>query len=72
MRLLSYGTYAVMLIVIIFSLGMMWAGYSQWIALVIIAIVYSLLTGYNSSMDSIQNAARKRSIVAFHGGLNNA
>jgi O-antigen/teichoic acid export membrane protein len=44
-------------------------GYSGLIGLTVATLVYSVLAGYNSTLSGIQNAARQRGIVAFHGGL---
>ena len=41
----------------------------QWLWMVIAIITYSSIAGYNSALSSLQNAARQRSIVAFHNGL---
>jgi O-antigen/teichoic acid export membrane protein len=37
--------------------------------LLVWVVLYSLFSGYNISIRSIQNAARQRSIVAIHGGI---
>jgi O-antigen/teichoic acid export membrane protein len=68
--LMGYATVAVMVIAVVLLVGLLWLGYSQWMGLSVAVIVFSLLTGYNASFSGIQNAARQRSIVAFHGGLN--
>jgi O-antigen/teichoic acid export membrane protein len=68
-HLLAYATFAVAAIGLVLMAGLWWLGYSQWIGLAASALVFSVLTGYNSSLSSIQNAARQRAIVAFHGGL---
>jgi O-antigen/teichoic acid export membrane protein len=46
-----------------------WLGYPQWLGLAAAALVLSILSGYNNTLSGIQNAARQRAIVAFHGGL---
>jgi O-antigen/teichoic acid export membrane protein len=69
MKLLGYGTLMVMTFGLVFIVFLLWLGYSQWIGLVAAVLVFSLLTAYNSSLNGIQNAARQRIIVAFHGGL---
>jgi O-antigen/teichoic acid export membrane protein len=33
------------------------------------ALVFSVLSGYNSTLNGVQNAARQRAVVAFHGGI---
>lgn len=67
--LLAYGTLAVVVVGSILIAGLLWSGYSQWIGLAAAALVFSVLSGYNSALSGIQNAARQRAIVAFHGGL---
>lgn len=41
----------------------------DWALMIFLLIFYSLLSGLNSNLNSIQNAARQRSIVAIHNGL---
>lgn len=67
--LLAYATAAVVAIGLILISSLYWLGYSQWIGLATATLVFSVLTGYNGTLSGIQNAARQRAIVAFHGGL---
>jgi O-antigen/teichoic acid export membrane protein len=68
-RLLLYATLVVVVISLLLINGLLWLDYSQWIALAAAALVFSVLSTYNSALNGIQNAARQRAIVAFHGGL---
>lgn len=68
-ELLLYATGVVAFISIFLIGSLLWLGYSKWIGLAVAALVLSVLNGYNSSLSGIQNAARQRAIVAFHGGL---
>jgi len=68
-RLMGYATAVVAAIALVLMAGLLWLGYSQWMGLAAAALVLSVLSGYNSSLSGIQNAARQRAIVAFHGGL---
>lgn len=68
-RLIGYATVAVLTIGLVLMVGLLWLGYSQWIGLAAAALVFSVLSGYSSTLSGIQNAARQRAIVAFHGGL---
>lgn len=68
-RLMGYATVAVAAIALVLMAGMFWLGYSQWMGLATAALVLSVLSGYNASLSGIQNAARQRAVVAFHGGL---
>lgn len=45
------------------------AGQSEWIAITIAALIFAMLIGCNSILSGIQNAARQRSIVALHQGM---
>lgn len=67
--LLAYATAAVVVIGLILMAILCWLGYSLWLGLAAAALVFSVLSGYNSALGGIQNAARQRAIVAFHGGL---
>lgn len=68
-HLLAYATVAVVALGLLLMVSLYWLGYSQWIGLAAAALVFSVLSGYNSTLNGIQNAARQRAIVAFHGGL---
>lgn len=68
-RLLLYATAVVLAISLLFIISLMWLGYKQWIALATAALAFSIVSGYNSALNGIQNAARQRAIVALHGGL---
>lgn len=68
-QLYVYATMVVVTISLILLAGLLWLGYSAWIGLVAATLVFSILSGYNSALSSIQNAARQRAIVAFHAGL---
>lgn len=68
-RLLWYATGLVVVIALVLMTGLFWLGYSQWMGLAATALAFSVLSGYNVSLSGIQNAARQRAIVAFHGGL---
>lgn len=68
-RLMGYATVVVVAIAAVLMVGLVWLGYSQWMGLAATALIFSVLSGYNASLNGIQNAARQRAIVAFHGGL---
>ena len=68
-RLMLYATLVVVVISLLVITGLMLLGYSQWIALAAAALMFSVLSAYNSTLSSIQNAARQRAIVALHGSL---
>jgi O-antigen/teichoic acid export membrane protein len=68
-RLMVYATLAVLVIGLILMSGLLFLGHSQWMELASVTLVFSVLGGYNSVLSGIQNAARQRAVVAFHGGL---
>ncbi len=68
-NLLVYATVAVVAIGLLLMASLYWSGYSQWIGLAAATLVFSVLSGYNSTLSGVQNAARQRATVAFHGGL---
>jgi O-antigen/teichoic acid export membrane protein len=68
-RLVSYAMLAVVAIGLVLMTGLLWLGYSHWMGLTAAALVFSVISGCNSILSGIQNAARQRAIVAFHGGL---
>jgi O-antigen/teichoic acid export membrane protein len=68
-RLMGYASLVVLLISCLLIVSLLVLGYSKWIALSSAILVFSLFSGYNTALSSIQNAARQRAIVAFHGGL---
>jgi O-antigen/teichoic acid export membrane protein len=68
-RLMIIATVIVLFIALVLVVGLFWLGRSQWIALAAAALLLSVLGGYNSAISGIQNAARQRAVVAFHGGF---
>lgn len=68
-QLMVYGTTAVAAIALVLMAGLFWFDYFQWMGLAAAALVFSVLNAYNQTLSSIQNSARQRGIVAFHGGL---
>lgn len=68
-RLMLFATLVVVVISLLVITGLMLLGYLQWIALAAAALVFSVLSGYNGTLNGIQNAARQRAIVALHGSL---
>ncbi len=49
--------------------GLLISGRTEWIAIAVAAFIFAILSGYNSIISGIQNAARQRSIVALHQGM---
>lgn len=67
--LLVQATGGVLLLALVLCLGLVAAGQAQWAPLALAAMFFALLTGYNSVLSGMQNAARQRAIVALHQGL---
>lgn len=61
------GTTGALAFVVILILGVI--GQRKWVGLVLAATLFALLSGYNSVLNGMQNAARQRAIVALHHGL---
>lgn len=67
--LMGYAVAAVVIIALLLTTGLYWLGYIQWMGLAVVALIFSILNGYNAALSGIQNAARQRAVVAFHSGL---
>jgi len=68
-RLMGYATLGVAAIALVLMTGLFATGQSQWMGLAAAVFVFSILSGYNSALGGIQNAARQRAIVALHSGM---
>lgn len=68
-RLMLFATIVVVFISMLVITGLMWMGYWQWIILAAAALVYSVLSSYNSVLSGIQNAARQRAITTLNGSI---
>lgn len=66
--LMGYATAVVVAVALVLMLFLFLLDYTHWMGLVAAALLFSILSGYNLSLSSIQNAARQRAIVAFHRG----
>lgn len=51
------------------ALALLLAGQTHWLGLGTAAFGFALLSGYNATLNSLQNAARQRTIVAWHQAL---
>jgi O-antigen/teichoic acid export membrane protein len=54
---------------LVLIVGLMITGQTVWIGLAASALVFALLSSHNSILNGIQNAARQRSVVALHQGM---
>ena len=68
-RLAILGTVIVILLTFTSTIVLVFSDYKQWLSLAIASLIFATLSGYNSILNGIQNAARQRSIVALHQGM---
>ena len=68
-RVVSYGAAAVVILGIIVLLVLYQKADTNWMPLALVAIVFSILSAFNGVLNSIQNSARQRLPIAFHGAL---
>lgn len=68
-RLVGKATLAIALVAMLLGVGLVFMGQSHWLLLCVLAVCFALLSGYNSVLSGIQNAARHRTIVALHQGM---
>ncbi|MGO9273598.1 MAG: lipopolysaccharide biosynthesis protein [Terriglobia bacterium] len=67
--LLLQATGVVLALAVLTIIGLWAIGQVQWVWIVVLAFLLSLLSGYNSALDGIQNAARHRIVVAWHQSI---
>lgn len=68
-KLLWIITIIILLLTVVIVVSVFASAYKTWIPLIVVAVVFALLTGYNNIANAIQNAARQRIVVALHSGL---
>lgn len=68
-QLLLLATGIIVLLVFLVVTVLVAIGRSDWIAITVAAFVLAILGGWNSILSGIQNAARQRSVVALHQGI---
>lgn len=68
--LLLYSTLTAIALGVLILTSIQWFGDAKWLGLAGATLVFAILSGYNSALSGIQNAARQRAIVALHGGMN--
>jgi O-antigen/teichoic acid export membrane protein len=68
-RLMFRATMIIVVIAALMLTGLLAAGRAQWIGIAAAALVFATLTGFNGILSGIQNAARQRSVVASHQGI---
>lgn len=65
----AYATWIIFLISIVAIISLLAVGKTEWIVITISALIFALFSGYGSIITGIQNAARKRSLVAIVQGI---
>ena len=65
-KLLSYFSFLILGFGIVAILILVWRGGSEYLALLIAVLLTAITGGFNGCLNGINNAARQRSIVAFH------
>jgi O-antigen/teichoic acid export membrane protein len=68
-KMLKFVSFIVLFVGFISILVLFFSKNYNWIWLIIFSIVFAIFSSYSSAISGFQNAARKRSIVAFHGFL---
>lgn len=68
-RLLYQATAILLVLGLSLVAGLLLAREAAWSVLATLAILFALLSGYGASLDGMQNAARHRVVVSWHGGM---
>jgi len=68
-RLVLSATGIIVLMILLAVAVLVISGRTDWIPIATAALVFAILSGYNSILNGVQNAARQRSIVALHQGM---
>lgn len=68
-KLVLYATVIIILLAILATAGLIISGQTQWAAITASALMFAILSGYSVNLSGIQTAARQRSIVAIHQGI---
>ena len=68
-RMVLSATTGIILAGLLSIVGLVIAKHKEWFGLAASALAFALLSGHNSILNGIQNAARQRSIVALHQGM---
>ncbi len=67
--LLRRATGGIVLFTLVACLGLVATGHAAWVGLVVAAASFGLVSGYNSVLNGMQNAARQRAVVALHQAM---
>ena len=69
LNLLLNATGFILLIMILGAVGLFALQKHQWAIVLIATMIYAIMSGYNSVLNGIQNAARQRTVVALHRAI---
>lgn len=68
-RLTLNATLVILAVTAALATALALSGWTDWVALTATAFAFGLLSGYNSLLNGMQNAARQRAVVALHQAL---
>ncbi len=68
-RMTVLATVVIAVATIVGLCGLAIAGKYDWIGITVASLIFAIVNGYSSIISGIQNAARQRSIVALHQGI---
>lgn len=68
-RMLVAATLGVLLLAVVIITALVTTGLTAWVGFAVVATVFSIISGYNNTFSSMQNAARQRAVVALHGAI---
>jgi len=68
-RLMAYGTAGTVVLGGLVIWAAIVVGHASWLWGLLLAIAFTQVSSYNSTLSSIQNAARQRNVVAAHGAV---
>jgi O-antigen/teichoic acid export membrane protein len=68
-RLVLLATCVIIMMILFVVVGLLIIGQTKWIAIATASFIFAIFSGYNLILNGIQNAARQRSIVALHQGM---
>lgn len=68
-RLVFSATGIVLITMVVAGATLLFAGKHHWAIITVAAMGFAILSGYNSILNGVQNAARQRTIVALHRAL---
>jgi O-antigen/teichoic acid export membrane protein len=68
-RLTLNATLVILAVTAALATALALSGWTDWVAFTAAAFAFGLLSGYNSLLSGMQNAARQRAVVAVHQAL---